>query len=265
MTRAKVRSAKSLNATLKPLSTRSLSWIVVAGFVATLIMAAPASLLTPVVAAQGLEFRALEGRLWRGQIRGLTVSDIYFGDASFRFAPLELLTGRFGYRVSAAGGAATGNGVVALGLGGARLSDVKARFDLSAIKRYSIFGLAYDGTVRTDVRSVVLTRKGCAEANGEIWTDALDQPLRRLSGEGADLIGALGCDDDALSLAFDARNSKGEARITVRITPDFTYALNAAIKPTEDSIGRSLQLIGFEADDDALVYNAYGPLKGLGT
>ncbi|MEM6414000.1 MAG: type II secretion system protein N [Pseudomonadota bacterium] len=237
-------------------------------FFLSIIVLAPASLLTPVLTAAGLEYRALQGRIWSGHVLGLSIRDVYAGDLEFRFGPLSLVTGKIGYYVEAKGGAGVGDGTVSLGIAGLRINDVNARFDLSSIKQYSMFGLAYDGSVQADVEVLEWTRKGCMTAAGTISTNAFSNAMKRFSGEDVEFIGTLECQGNDLALKLDGQNSKGSATIAVKVTPNLTYVLNAIVQPKEEVIVQRLKTIGFDFaanNERSLVFDARGPIRGLGS
>ena len=261
-------SSASQNA---PKASLSKGWLVIVGaivFLITGVYAAPASLLAPVLsAAHDVSYQRLEGRIWRGRIKGLVAADQRLGDVAFTIRALPLLLGNVETQLSLTGGVATGGGVVSVNVvsRSLELQDATADFNLNAIDRYTLFGLPYQGYARASVRRLVWNKTGCASADGSFWTDALNAAATRVTGDGIELSGPARCEGDALMLLLDGVNAYGDATIEIAVSPDLTYALSAAVTPKRSEARRSLELLGFQPDGRNLVYDAVGPLKGLGS
>lgn len=230
---------------------------------------APASLMAPALsgAAAPIDYERLEGRLWDGKIVRLNVGEHFLGDVTFSVSPFQAITGRLRAHVVASGGDGAGSGVISYGLFGRslRIADAEIAFDLASVRRYSIFGLPYQGDLRASVGEIVWTSKGCRIAEAEVWTDLLDASSRQLVGEGMELAGSAACDGERLALMLRGENSEGRTQVALSLAPDLTYQLAASVAPRRPELQENLKRLGFEDNGDALVYDAIGAIKGLGS
>ncbi len=238
-------------------------------FLLAAIIMAPASLITPGLNAAGpdIQYKEVTGTIWKGEIRGVATGEVYLGDVAFRFRPMMLLTGALSADLTAMGGAATGTGRVNVHLLSRRLSvqNANVAFDLSAVRRYSLFGIPYQGRVEARDAGLVWSRKGCSGASGEIWTDVLDASSKTLVGESLLLAGPASCDDGRIAVALKGGNREGEAEIKIAIDPAMTYRLMASVDLGRADLENNLRRLGFEDGDGVLVYDAVGALKGVGS
>lgn len=246
--------------------------LIIAGVIAftvTALVSAPASLLTPALNAGGdrVAFQEIDGTIWNGEVRGLTTGEVYLGDVAFRLRPVALLTGAVSADVTARDGAAIGAGRVNANLFAQRVSVQNASFafDLTSVRRYSLFGIPYQG--RIEARDVGLdwSRKGCSRATGEIWTDVLDASAKTLVGEALLLAGPAACEDGRIMVALKGGNRAGDADIMIAIDPAMTYRVVASVDLGRADLENNLRRLGFEDGDGVLVYDAVGALKGAGS
>ncbi len=251
-------------------SGRLLGVLGAAVFVAAALWQAPASLVAPALQQSGanVQYRELAGRIWDGELRGLTVGDQYLGDVSFRLHALPLLTGTISSDVSVAGGAAVGEGEIGANalLRRVWLRDASLEFDLGSVRRYTIFGIPYEGRARAKIARLSWSlNAGCLEAQGDVWTDVLNASARRFVGDGLVLSGPASCADDRLRLNLSGANREGVTNIAVSVTPRLTYQLTASVMPDRAELKTNLRAIGFEDSGGALIYDAVGELKGAGS
>ena len=131
-------------------------------FLIATIAIAPASLITPLLnaSAANIQYQEVRGTIWNGEIRHVSTGDIYLGNLSFKLRPLALLTGGASADIKAQDGAAIGAGRISVNLISQRLSlsNVNAAFNLSAVRRYSLFGIPYQG--RVEMRQTNLSLSG---------------------------------------------------------------------------------------------------------
>ncbi|MEO1251887.1 MAG: type II secretion system protein N [Pseudomonadota bacterium] len=253
----------------KGISAKALGLLFAVGFLVTGVLAAPASLIKPFLDGGQIqiEFQEITGTLWRGRIERLSVSGSFLGDIAFTIQPAALLTGRASADLSVSGGPAIGSGQIGASLLRQRVlaRDVEMEFNLNSITDYSLFGIPYQGRMRAKIDRLVLSRRGCILAEGEVWTDALDATSQQFLGDGLSLSGTLQCDDDRLAIDLSGANTKGETEIAIKVAPDMTYQISAVVRPREAQLNADLQMMGFESENGALVYDAVGELKGVGS
>jgi len=250
-------------------SIRALALVSGLAFLLAGVVFAPASLMRPALDGVGapVSYKQIDGTLWRGRIERLTISDQHIGEATFAVSPLLVFLGRLSAHVEIGGGVGDASGDVSFGLldKSVRLSDAEITFNLSAIKRYTFFGVPYQGDVRASVERFLWTPNGCRAAAARIWTDLLDASSRQILGHRLELAGAATCDGDRLTVALQGENAEGALTIDVVFTPELTYELVATVQPRQESLQENLKRLGFEDDDGQLVYDAIGAIKGLGS
>ena len=242
----------------------------VAAFVISLVAFAPAALIRPLIDpyAPLLTYERLDGSFWRGAVKRLSVDDLDFGDVTYSINPLSLLMGRASVHLAVNGSAATGQGRVSINpfKGEFDVRNADLDFELSSIKRYSLFGIPYQGNIRGSVGAFSWSpRQGCARAQGSIWTDALDGPMRQLGEDGIEFAGPFACNQEDVELRLAGSSSSGDVDITISVAPDLTYNLAVGVRSTKLDAADTLRAIGFEEKNGRLVYDAYGPLRGLGS
>lgn len=241
----------------------------VVAFIATALVSAPASLLTPALNAGGkhIQFQEVTGAIWNGEVRGLTTGDVYLGDVAFRLRPSALLTGVLSADVTARDGAAVGVARVSAGLLSQRISirNASFAFDLTSVRRYSLFGIPYGGRIEARDAGLDWSRKGCSRAAGEIWTDVLDASAKTLVGESLLLAGPAACEDGRITIALKGGNRAGDAEIVIAIDPAMTYRVVASVDIGRADLENNLRRLGFQDGDGVLVYDAVGALKGAGS
>ncbi|MEO1203830.1 MAG: type II secretion system protein N, partial [Pseudomonadota bacterium] len=74
----------------------SLRRLIVAGlvtFLAGLIILFPARVAVNLVEVPGVALAGIEGSVWRGYARDVSIGDVYVSDLSWKISPLRLLTG----------------------------------------------------------------------------------------------------------------------------------------------------------------------------
>ncbi len=240
-----------------------------AAFLIAIFATAPASLLTPILNAGGktVQYQEVTGTIWRGEIHGLATGDVFLGDVAFRLRPLALLTGAASADLTARDGAAIGAGRANIQLISRRVSIKNANFafNLSAVRRYSLFGIPYQGRIEARDVGLVWSHDGCSKASGEIWTDVLDASSRTLVGESLLLAGPAACDDGRITVTLKGGNREGAAEVKIAIDPAMTYRLMASVDLGRAELENNLRRLGFEDGDGVLVYDAVGALKGAGS
>ncbi len=241
----------------------------IAAFLITAIAIAPASLITPILNANAatIQYQEVRGTVWKGEIRGVSTGDVYLGNITFKVRPLALLTAAAAADIIAQDGAAIGSGRLSVSLITRRLAvaDANFAFNLSAVRRYSLFGIPYQGRIEARRASFVWSRSGCQSAAGEIRTDVLDASSRALVGESLLLAGPAACDAGQVLVTLRGGNREGETEIKIAIDPAMTYRVVASVDLGRADLENNLRRLGFEDGDGVLVYDAIGALKGAGS
>ncbi|MBI1392535.1 MAG: hypothetical protein GC152_07320 [Alphaproteobacteria bacterium] len=267
MTAATRQSAPQAG-TRRSSSTRRQAFAGALAFGFGVILFAPASLLSPIASSgDAFRFERIDGTLLRGVVRSASFDGVVLGDIDYSLRPLQLALGRISADVSVDGRAARGVARLTYGFVARDIAikDLSGRFDLSSIRRYRLLGMPFEGSVEARVPEFSWrVGDGCGIASGALWTDALSPQLRRLTGADAPMNGRLACEGRDLSIVLAGANEHGEATVDIRLDPRRNYSLTANVRPRESDLARTLQLIGFREGEDGLIYDVYGPLKGIG-
>ena len=235
------------------------------GFFIAIVTWAPAGLAAWAIkrVAPLTSFAGAEGTLWNGRLRGVSYSDVSIGDIDFRLRASGLLLLRATIDMKSANGALEGASRVHFQPGAVEFRELSATFNLGAIRRYSFFGVPYQGAASVTADRIRLTRTGCEAEKAAITTSAFEAFARRWSGDAFPMSGAIDCRGGALLVSLSGAGDDGTAELTVSVRPDFSYALTVAARPRKADVSRALEFFGFENRGDGLSYNAVGVLKGL--
>jgi len=243
-----------------------LLWILGAvAFLAGGVVSAPASWLAAAATANNplLEIGGAEGTIWRGTFVDASHDGVPLGRIDYRLNPLSFLGGRISADVAASGGALSATGNISAGAHRFDVSGADARFNLAAIRRYTFFGLRYQGIARLKAHRIVLSKKTCEAEGVEISTNALDPLARRWSGAGLPLSGGAKCENGNLVVTLVGENVEGGIVLTATVAPDLIYAITVTATPKRKEVGAALRAAGFEGDNGALAFRAAGRLRGL--
>ncbi len=237
-------------------------------FLATVVASIPASAVSIAANKRGgaLSYAAARGTIWNGEFRSASAAGVPLGDVKFQLSPLSLL--RFSPKATLSmNGAVSGEGAIAVGPG-ARLAlrNVKADIDLGAAAPRGLLGEPAAGRARLDIERLDLSRaKGCVQAAGDLWTDALDAPAKRYDLPSLPLSGGVACDDGKLVIALSGENARTAASIRLVLDRNLTYEATATARPSEESVASALRYYGFEDDNGAMTYGTVGVLTGAGS
>jgi len=236
-----------------------------AGFVAAILATAPASLSAWALARSSplISIARAEGTVWRGKLSSVAYNGVTIGDIDYRLRVLPLLLARADFDTQISGGALLGRARLRLGPDFFALLDVDANFDLGAVRKYTFFGIRYEGAALLKADHLRLTHKGCTAIDAALSTTAVESLSSRWSGGDFPMAGALTCREGAMVAELSGEGVDGKARIVVSIGPDYAYSIRVAAEPRRQDLSRALQQFGFEKKGDALSYEAVGALKGL--
>ncbi len=196
--------------------------------------------------ARGLTWEQASGTLREGQLTGLRFNADHLGSAKLKLEPAALIHG--GLRYAASWEGPTGKGAGKIGIfSGDRVvfSDIRAEFDLTAIKGMATWVRQSGGTVRIRTDEIVFQAGRCESASGTAWSDALVRGGALLGTALPELTGSLACDNDWLVIPLGANAANGltvdirgkvnlvspgtfDARVSGSIPPDVRIGLPLA-------------------------------------
>lgn len=227
----------------------------------------PASILKGALPKKSPEiyYSEIKGTVWTGVVKDVSASDIFLGDIRFRISPWSLLTLRLSALVELGDGAIIGRAKVTRSLSGQyRFQTDDLYFDLSNLRgRYLILGEPIQGSARLTDFDMMFTKAGCLDIKGNIWTDFLRGPATRYDGDAFDLSGPISCENRIIDMALDGNGDEGSASLKINIDSTLSYQLTAKAEAHRQEVRQVLQLLGFEATQSGLTYNAVGVFKGV--
>lgn len=231
-----------------------------------LVAAAPASLVLAFgsIGAAGVAADSATGTLWNGTLHGAAADGVALGDVAFALDAVALAAGRLKADVALSGGSLTGAGVVATSGGRLVLKDAAFAFDLSAATRYAFLGAPLTGTLRAEVKELIIGKNGCERVEAVLWSDVLAGPAKRFAGEGLDLAGAARCEGDDFAATLAGDGAEGAVRMNVAVAPSMTYTLTASAQPVRREVAQALQAFGFREENGALTIAMSGVVKAAG-
>lgn len=234
-------------------------------FLCASVATAPASLIASAVGASvpQAHIGGANGTVWRGTLEDVYVNDIRLGRIYYRLAPLHALTGKLAADLSADGGALTGKGRIAVGPGAYSIGDLSVRFNLASIRRYTFFGVPYQGEAIVRAKKISFGSRRCAAADASLSTNMLDGLSRQWSQEPLTLEGPIECPEGSLSLSLSGGNRAGRLTLSAAVTPQMAYSITVTAASVRPEFGVMLRSIGFEGDDAQLMLKAAGQLKGI--
>ncbi|MEO1014901.1 MAG: type II secretion system protein N [Pseudomonadota bacterium] len=234
------------------------------------VTSAPASLWRPALDAAGgrVTYERLDGTIWRGRAKRVVVDGTALGDIDFALNPAMLALGRASMRARVDGYAARATARIELNAidRSARVREAAGVFNLASVRRYKLLGAPFSGSVKFRIDDLRWRDgKGCLTAAGEIWTDMLSAQTQGLGLGEAALHGPIACIGDDLRISLAGANAMGSAFVNIDVRPDRTYSLSATVDADRFELRQALELVGFRREAAGLVYDAYGPIKGLGS
>lgn len=159
-------------------------------YLALLLAWAPASLLAwalPRFTQQAVMLEQPQGTVWNGSAAGLQMQAAgkpqQLGRVDWRLRPLDLLSGRLGYRLQLAGAGIDAKATLRTGLQGAELREVRAELPASLLGQFSADLALWQpgGRLAVEAERLVVGRSGADGKATLRWRDAVsgrvNQPL----------------------------------------------------------------------------------------
>ena len=192
----------------------------------------------------GLDWRAAEGTVWNGQVRGLALRDYLLGDVRVSLSPFSLLTLSPRAALRLDGPEAEAEAQVALRPGGAlRVSNGAARLRLAEIVAIDPRLRARGGTLTAEQASFALRDGRCVEASGQLASDALTYGLGG-DWRGPALTGGFACEAGVV-VAHLSGAEEGQEVETAAHLGGGDYRVEAVVRSSDPDMARIAPLIGF--------------------
>ena len=216
--------------------------------------------LSPVLnatglAGRGMSWQAARGTVWNGEVAGLAYQGGALGTARIKASPLGLLTGQFRGSIQIDGPAAQGRAKFSAGLGSLKLTDGRARFDLSSAPGLLPEVRANGGVITVELATLQLVGDRCRAASGSVKTDALQLAGVRAGRQWPDMTGPVACEAGRVRISLRGESSKDEIfEVEARLLPNVAYELTASVRGGDADLEARLALYGFAFENGAYVY-----------
>ena len=214
--------------------------------------------------ARGLTWEQASGTLRQGQLTGLRLNDESLGSARLKLEPAAFMSGGISYAANWEGPAGRGTGTIGAYPGNRIVfSDLRAEFDLTALRGMANWVRQTGGMVRIRTDKVTFRDGRCESAMGTAWSDALVRGGAILGTTLPELSGKLMCDSDWLIIPLGANAANGMAvdirgRMNLVAPGSFEARVSGSI-PTDVRIG--LPLAGFAPSGRDFVYTYSAALE----
>ena len=219
-------------------------------FIIALVVSFPARVVYRFLAPADLAISGIQGSIWNGSARELSLGGLYFGNPVWRFKPLGLFTGKLVYAIEAQPAAGFVETRIAVGIGGAiTLTDLTGSLPLAIVAAPArINGL--DGTATVRFQRLHLRDGLPVTANGVVEINALVVPLidrESIGGYRAEFSNA----DDGIVASVEDTDGLFDVAGSLSVTSDRSYRFlgQVAAKPeTPEKLRQQMTMLGSPND-----------------
>ncbi|MBT8135461.1 MAG: type II secretion system protein N [Gammaproteobacteria bacterium] len=230
-----------------PSNARSLLLLGVVAWLVFALVTLPATLAFRWFAPDDILASGISGSVWRGSAVALQAQQIDFQDVDWNFRPTALLSGKFGYTISAG----VGSGAVQTIAMFSPTGVITLRDTAGVLPVGALSGLlpvtTIDGRIGLDLAELKLKSNWITDARGTVDLVELQllQPVSEKLGSFALIFD--GAADDGLTGQFREVNGPLEARGTLLLLPDNAWKLEGTVKASGDAsaqLRRGLPMLG---------------------
>ena len=219
-------------------------------FVVAVVVSFPARVVYRFLAPADLAISGIEGSIWNGAARELSVGGLYLKNPAWRFKPLGLFTGKLVYAIEAQPASGFIETRIAVGIGGAiTFTELTGSLPLAIVTGAAgVAGLGGTATVRFQHLHI---RDGLpVAADGIVEVDALIVPLidrASIGGYRAEFSSA----DDGIVASVEDTDGLFDVAGKLSVTSDRSYRFlgQVASKPeTPEKLRRQMAALGSPND-----------------
>lgn len=234
--------------------------IAVVGILAALAGGAallPMSMAADMAAKQfpDFKFSSASGSVWDGKLSQVSFGKQFIGDLAVKTELLGLLSGNAGGTLGLTREGFSGQANINYGLGDGRLElkDANIAGNTAMVPGMPAALAKVDGKFTLKLSDVKFTEGACAEAKGEVWSDALTKVDIR-GWKGPELRGPVTCAGGNLQVEAGGKAETGEDVLAVMtIGQHLDMALTATVSNASPGALQALTEVGFKPEGDKLV------------
>ncbi len=238
------------------MSARQLAVIFILCFAAVAVATLPlsAALRAVDLDARGLAYSWASGTVWNGEVADLSWRGQPLGDAKVALKPAALLLGRLGMDVALSGAAVTGQGFIALTMGGIVADDLTLSANVADLPLL----LPLTGKVALDLDYAALSRGGCRRIEGTINTDALVHRPAGLAWRGPELGGSIACVDGAIEIPLKGESGSDSVTVALTLDPGGAFGVRIDARTPNQTLLSALSAVGFKESDGVMTLTQKG-------
>lgn len=217
----------------------------------------PMSMAADMAAKQfpDFKFSSASGSVWDGKLAQVSFGKQFIGDLTVKTDLMALLTGKASGALGLTREGFSGQANINYGLGDGRLElkDANITGNTAMVPGMPAAIAKGDGKFTLKVNDVKFTEGACAEATGEVWTDALTRVDIR-GWKGPELRGPVTCEGGNLHVEAGGKAATGEDVLAVMtIGQHLDMELRATVSNASPGALQALAEVGFKPEGDKLV------------
>ena len=201
------------------------------------------------------KFSQASGSVWDGKLGQVSYGKQFIGDLAVKTELLSLLTGNAAGTLGLSREGFSGQANISYGLGNGRLDLKEANVagNTAMVPGMPAAIAKGDGKFTLKLADVKFTEGACAEAKGEVWTDALTK-VNIHGWKGPELRGPVTCAGGKLNVEAGGKAETGEDVLAVMtISQHLDMELTATVSNASPGALQALAEVGFKPEGDKLV------------
>ena len=217
----------------------------------------PMSMAADMAAKQfpDFKFSQASGSVWDGKLSQVSFGKQFIGDLAVKTELMSLLGGTASGTLGLTREGFSGQTSINYGMGNGRLElkDMNVTGNTAMVPGMPAAVAKGDGKFTLKVADVKFTEGACAEAKGEVWTDALTK-VEIKGWKGPELRGPVTCNGGKLQVEAGGKAATGEDVLAVMsIGQHLDMELTAAVSNASPGALQALAEVGFKPEGDKLV------------
>jgi len=217
----------------------------------------PMSMAADMAAKQfpDFKFSQASGSVWDGKLSQVSFGKQFIGDLAVKTELMSLLGGTASGTLGLTREGFSGQTSINYGMGNGRLElkDMNVTGNTAMVPGMPAAGAKGDGKFTLKVADVKFTEGACAEAKGEVWTDALTK-VEIKGWKGPELRGPVTCNGGKLQVEAGGKAATGEDVLAVMsIGQHLDMELTATVSNASPGALQALAEVGFKPEGDKLV------------
>ena len=206
-------------------------------------------------AHMGIGWAKVDGTLMKGRISGFYAGTQPIGDVSLKLRPLSLVTLSPSYDVQWGGAGGQGTATLTLSRSALTADNIRMRLEIGALEGLEPAVRAMGGTLDVEDGSFKLSRSGCQDAAGRLFTNSLSTLAAQYGRQFGEIAGPISCENGSFVIAMSGESDVGDevsidASANILGGGDFVTRVSSQ----DTQIILALTQIGFVRENGEFVY-----------